>query len=42
MLHMEVQARGLPYCGDRQTMIMLGAVWHIPEKSRELAFPRYA
>ena len=43
MLNLEVQARRLPYCFsgvNRETMIMLGAVSHIPEKSREAAFPR--
>ena len=40
MLNMEVQARRLPYCFsgvNRETMILLGAVSHIPEKSREAA-----
>ena len=45
MLNKEVQARRLPYCFSgvtRETMIMLGAVSHIPEKSREATVPRYA
>ena len=41
MLNMEVQARRFPSCFlwvNRETMIMLGAVSHIPEKSYEAAF----
>ena len=42
MLNMEVQARPLPYYFswvNRETMIMLGAVSHIPEKVANRHFP---